>query len=48
MQLAVATLEERAAHIQACELCVQIMGLNLQAPDKIISICPDCQRDIPE
>jgi hypothetical protein len=47
MQLAVVTPEERTVHVQACELCVQIMAWNLDAPDQIIAICPECQKDLP-
>jgi hypothetical protein len=46
MQLEV-TLEQRPVHVQVCELCVQIMAWNSDAPDQIIAICPECQKDLP-
>ncbi len=47
MQLAVATLDGRMGQCHACELCVLIMGRNVEASEQIIGICPDCQRDLP-
>jgi len=48
MEHAVVTLDQRTVRAHVCELCVQIMKRNMEAPDQVIGICPDCHRDIPE